>query len=33
MTLYLIDIGTNSHQTYTKMCYKDMRTATENGMF
>ena len=31
MTLYLVIIETDSHQTSFKMCLRDVRTATENG--
>jgi len=31
MTSYIVTIATDSHQTYPKMCLRDMPTATENG--
>ena len=31
MTSYLITIATDVHQSFVKMCVRDMRTATVNG--
>ena len=31
MTSYLVNIATDSHETYFKMCLRDIHTATENG--
>ena len=31
MTSYLVAIATASHQTFAKMCLRNMHTATENG--
>ena len=32
MMSYLVTLTTDCHQNFTKMCLKDKRTATEDGM-